>query len=237
LRHASFAVNLPKYHRIKEIQVKKIHLFSIALASFALTITTDAEAFPISKKVQSARLPIIRVEAIKHKMRSAGFLKARLEKKNVIVDDVRREGQVYLFLVHDEETKAIVAVDGYSSEIIGVKVLTYPAGTDAVSVNSAGRHFSGFSYEFGYVVEQATFESYTETTTEESSSTEEYSEVSYEESKEVSYEDISYDEGSTEEDVADLDQGDEGDAAGDQEADIQDNADEAPNEGSSDDGE
>lgn len=215
--------------------MKKTLLISISLTLLPLMFGNSANAFPISKKSEAAPLRIIRVEAIKHKMRSAGFLKARLEKKNVIVDDVRREGQVYLFLVHDEETKAIVAIDGYSSEIIGVKVLTYPPGTDAVPVNSAGRHFSGFSYEFGYVVEQATFESYTEITSEETTSTEEYTEVSYEESEEVSYEDITYDEGSTEEDVADLDQGDPGDEAGDTEADIQDNADEAPDEGSSDD--
>jgi hypothetical protein len=217
--------------------VKKSLLVATVLTALPLMFASGANAFPVSKKVLGNPMAIIHVEAIKHKMRSAGFLKTRLEKKNVVVDDVRREGQVYLFLVHDEETKAIVAIDGYSSEIIGIKVLTYPPGTDAVPADSAGRHFSGFNYEFGYVVEQATFESYTEITSEEVSSTEEYSEVSYEESEEVSYEDISYDEGSTEEDVADLDQGDEGDAAGDQEADIQDNADEAPDEGSSDDGE
>lgn len=215
--------------------MKKTLLISIALTVLHFTFANSANALPVSKKLQAAPMRITHVVAIKHKMRSAGFLKARLEKKNVIVDDVRREGQVYLFLVHDEELKAIVAIDGYSSEIIGIKVLTYPAGTDAVPVNSAGRHFSGFSYEFGYVVEQTTFESYTEITTEETTTTEEYSEVSYEESEEVSYEDITYDEGSTEEDVADLDQGEAGDEAGDTEADIQDNADEAPDEGSSDD--
>lgn len=215
--------------------MKKTLLFSVAFTLLPLFIGTTANALPVSKKIVAAPLHIIHVVAFKHKMRTAGFLKARLEKKNVVVDDVRREGQVYLFLVHDGETKAIVAVDGYSSEIIGVKVLTYPAGSAAVPVNSAGRHFSGFNYEFGYVVEQASFESYTEITTEETSSTEEYTEVSYEESEEVSYEDISYDEGSTEEDVADLDQGDAGDEAGDAEADIQDNPDEALDEGSSDD--
>ncbi len=215
--------------------MKKLHPLSIAFVALSLTMASNANAFPISKKGVVTPLPIIHVLALKHKMRTAGFLKARLEKKNVVVDDVRREGQVYLFLVHDEEMKAIVAIDGYSSEIIGIKVLTYPPGTDAVPVDSAGRHFSGFSYEFGFVVEQATFENYTEITTEETSSTEEYTEVSYEESEEVSYEDITYDEGSTEEDVADLDQGEPGDEAGDTEADIQDNADEAPDEGTSDD--
>lgn len=215
--------------------MKKTLLLSISLAILPMMFGNGANALPIAKELEATPLRVIRVEAIKHKMRSAGFLKARLEKKNVVVDDVRREGQVYLFLVHDGEAKAIVAVDGYSSEIIGVKVLTYPAGTAAVPVNSAGRHFTGFTYEFGYVVEQASFESYTEITTEETSSTEEYTEVSYEESEEVSYEDITYDEGSTEEDVADLDQGDAGDEAGDAEADIQDDADEAPDEGSSDD--
>lgn len=216
--------------------MKKTLLFATVLATLPLIFTGGSNAFPISKKISASPMPIVRVEAIKHKMRSAGFLKLRLEKKGVKVEDVRREGQVYLFLVDADGTKAIVAIDGYSSEIIGINVLTYAAGIAERPVNSAGVHFVDFTYEFGYVVEEATFSSYTEITSEEYSSSEEYTEVSYEESEEVSYEDITYDEGSTEEDAADLDQGDEGDAAGDQEADIQDDADEAADEGSSDDG-
>jgi hypothetical protein len=160
-----------------------------------------------------------------------------LEKKGVTVESVRREGQVYLFLITVDGTKAIVAIDGYSSEIIGLNVLVYGPGVTERAVNSASVHFVDFTYEFGYVVEETTFESYTEITTEEISSTEEYTEVSYEESEEVSYEEISYDEAaaSDEEEVADLDQGEAGDEAGDTEADIQDNADEPADEGSSDD--
>lgn len=215
--------------------MKKSLLVATILSTLPLLFAGGTHAFPVSKKLSATPLPVMRVEAVTHKMRSAGFLKTRLEKKGVKVEDVRREGQVYLFLVESDGSKAIVAIDGYSSEIIGVHVLTYATGVTARAANSAGKHFVDFTYEFGYVVEETSFASYTEISSAEYSSTEEYSEVSYEESEEVSYEDISYDEGSSEEDVADLDQGDEGDAAGDDEADIQDNADEAPDEGSSDD--
>jgi hypothetical protein len=216
--------------------MRKTLLVSVSLVVLPLLIATGANSLAVPMLKSGAPSLIIRVEAIKHKMRSAGFLKAKLEKKGVKVEDVRREGQVYLFLVDSAGTKAIVAIDGYSSEIIGVNVLTYAAGVAERPTNSAGVHFIDFTYEFGYVVEQATFSSYVEVSSEETTTTEEYSEVSYEESEEVSYEEISYDEGSTEEDDADLDQGDDGDEAGDQEADIQDDADEAPDEGSSDDG-
>ncbi len=216
--------------------MKKALVLSIALATLPLMIASAANSFQLPMVKSGGHLPIIRVEALKHKMRSAAFLKTKLEKKGVKVEDVRREGQVYLFRVDSDGTKAIVAIDGYSSEIIGVNVLTYAAGVAERATNSAGVHFVDFAYEFGYVVEEATFSSYTEISSEELTTTEEYSEVSYEESEEVSYEDISYDEGSTEEDVADLDQGDAGDEAGDTEADIQDDADEPADEGSSDDG-
>lgn len=209
----------------------------IAVALPTLMLTGNALAFTAAKPTIGTPLKITQAKALKHKMRSAGFLIARLEKLGVKVNDSRREGQVYLFLIEHEGTTAIVAVDGYSSEIIGVNVLTYAAGVVERPTNSAGVHFVDFTYEFGYTVEQTTYETYSEVSSVEVSSTESYSEVSYEESEEVSYEDITYDEGSNEEDVADLDQGDEGDAAGDAEADIQDDADEPEDAGSSDDGE
>ena len=209
----------------------------IAVALPAIMLTGNALAFTAAKPFVGTPLKITQVKALNHKMRSAGFLIARLEKKGVVVQATRRHGQVYLFLIEHEGTTAIIAVDGYSSEIIGVNVLTYAAGVAERPANSAGVHFVDFTYEFGYEVEQTTYETYSEVSSAEVSSTESYSEVSYEESEEVSYEDITYDEGSNEEDVADLDQGEEGDAAGDAEADIQDDAGEPEDAGSSDDGE
>ena len=216
--------------------MKKYLLIATCMSTLSFALVGSAEAFPLPQTLLAHPHHLIQVKAIKHKMRSAAFIKTHLEKKGVKVEDIRREGQVYLLLVDVDGTKAIVAIDGYSSEIIGVNVITYAAGVTERAANSSGKHFVDFTYEFGYVVEEATFTSYTEITTEEYSSTEEYSEVSYEESEEVSYEDISYDEGSTEEDVADLDQGEDGDEAGDTEADIQDDADEPDDAGESDDG-
>jgi hypothetical protein len=216
--------------------VKKYLLVATIISALPFAWGEASQAFPVPHKLVAQPQHFSHVKAIKHKMRSAAFIKTHLEKKGVKVEDMRREGQVYLVLVEVDGTKAIVAIDGYSSEIIGVNVITYAAGVAERPANSVGKHFVDFTYEFGYIVEETTFESYTEITSEEYSSTEEYSEVTYEESEEVSYDDISYDEGSTEEDAADLDQGEDGDEAGDTEADIQDDADEPDDAGESDDG-
>lgn len=216
--------------------MKKFLIISTSTLALFLSAAGGASAIQIAQPSADMGLPIVNVKATKHKMRSAGFLKAALEKKGVTVTSIHREGQVYLFLVDSAGTTAIVAVDGYSAEIIGVNVLTYAAGVTERPVNSAGVHFVDFTYEFGYIVEESVYLSYTEITSEEYSSTEEYTEVSYEESEEVSYEDVTYDENTTEEDVADLDQGTPEDEAGDAEADIQDNADEPEDAGTSDDG-
>ncbi len=216
--------------------MKKLLIISTSILALSLSAASGASAIQMTKPSAGVDLPVVSVKATTHKMRSAGFLKAALEKKGVTVTSIHREGQVYLFLVDSAGTTAIVAVDGYSSEIIGVNVLTYAAGIVERPVNSAGVHFVDFSYKFGYIVEESVYLSYTEITSEEYSSTEEYTEVSYEESEEVSYEDVTYDENTTEEDVADLDQGTPGDEAGDTEADIQDNADEPEDAGTSDNG-
>ncbi len=216
--------------------MKKYLVLAASIASLSLGTMSGVSAIQITKPSADMGLPIVSVKATKHKMRSAGFLKTALEKKGVTVTSVHRQGQVYLFLVDSAGTTAIVAVDGYSSEIIGVNVLSYAVGVTERPVNSAGIRFVDFTYEFGYIVEESVYLSYTEITSEEYSSTEEYTEVSYEESEEVSYEDVTYDENTTEEDVADLDQGTADDEAGDTEADVQDNADEPEDAGSSDDG-
>ncbi len=216
--------------------MNKYRFFPVTFAALTLFFVGSAGAIQIERPVIDAlKMPVISVKATSHKMRSAGFLKAALEKKGVTVNAARREGQVYLFLVDSAGTSAIVAIDGYSSEIIGINILTYAAGVAERAANSAGKHFVDFTYEFGYIVEQSVYESYTEVTTEEYSSTEEYSEVSYEESEEVTYEDVTYEDSATE-DVADLDQGDDGDQAGDAEADVQDDASEPEEATASDDG-
>ncbi len=117
---------------------------------------------------------------------SAHFLVEALKTKKIAVDDVRRIGQVYFLRVDDAGTRAIVAIDGFTAEIVGLTVLSVAGG--GAPVQSSARHFTSTSSSFGLVVTETTFESYTEITSEELSSTEEYSEVSISESEMVSYE-------------------------------------------------
>lgn len=117
---------------------------------------------------------------------SAHFLVEALKTKKIKVDDVRRIGQVYFLRVDDAGTRAIVAIDGFTAEIVGLTVLSVAGG--GAPVQSSVRHFTSTSSSFGLVVTETTFESYTEITSEELSSTEEYSEVSISESEMVSYE-------------------------------------------------
>ena len=155
----------------------------------------------------------------KHKMRSAAFIATALEKKGFKVDEVRRHAQVYFVKVSESGNTAILAIDGYSAELIGLKVLELAAGTTAKPKGSGGNKFYDITYEFGYEVEVSVYESYVEYSSEELTSTEEYSEVTYDESQEVTYEQVE------DEPAADLDEGTPEDAAGDQEADANATAD------------
>lgn len=149
-----------------------------------------------------------------HKMRSAHFIVTALEKKGLKVLDSRRKAQVYFLHVADDAgNEAILAVDGYSAEIVGLTIVKLAPGVTATAAGTKGKHFVDLTYVYGYAIEMSVYESYTEITTEELSVTEEYSEVSYEETEEVTYEEV--------EDTADsdLDEGTAEDAEGDEMAD------------------
>lgn len=162
-----------------------------------------------------------------HKMRSAHFIVTALESKGLKVLDSRRKAQVYFLHVADAAgNEAILAVDGFSAEIIGLTVLKLAPGVTATPAGSKGKRFVDLTYVYGYVIEWSVYESYTEITTEELTITEEYTEVSYEETEEVTYEEV---EESSE---ADLDEGTAEDAAGDELAD--DNNDEVDEAGADD---
>ena len=164
--------------------------------------------------LSSAALPNVGVaHAASHKMRSAHFLTTTLEKKGFAVDGVHRKGQVYFVKVAQDGTTAILAIDGYSAEIIGLNVLILAPGVTAKAQGTGGNHFVDLTYEYGYIVEETVYEASYELTVEEISVTEEYTEVSYEESEEVTYEEVE------ETAEADLDDGTAEDAAGDAEAD------------------
>jgi len=154
-----------------------------------------------------------------HKVRSAHFLTTTLEKKSFKIDGVHRKGQVYFVKVTQDGTTAILAIDGYSAEIVGLNVLVLAPGATAKARGIGGNHFVDLTYEYGYVVEETVYDASYELTVEEISVTEEYTEVSYEESEEVTYEEVE------ETAEADLDDGTAEDPAGDAEADANDDAD------------
>lgn len=151
-----------------------------------------------------------------HKLRSAHFLVTALESKGLKVEDVRRKGQMYLIKVSEGGTVAILAIDGYSAEIVGVTVVD-----GAPEVASSGpRHFTSVSTSFGYTIEETSYESITEVSETEMSSTESYTEASFEATEEVDYAAVEDDAS------ADLDEGTAEDAAGDEAADEANDGDE-----------
>ena len=127
------------------------------------------------------------VKLLKHKIRSAHFVVTALNKKGFKVNDVRRKAQVYFVKVDQGGSTAILAVDGYSAEIIGLKLLTAGQGITPKQRGSGPRRFTDITYEFGYIIRESVYESYTVVSSTEISSSEEYSFVSYAESDEVTY--------------------------------------------------
>lgn len=168
--------------------------------------------------------------AAKAKFRSAHFIATALEAKGLTVEGIRRKGQLYMVKVSDDGTTAILAIDGYSSELVGLHVLSLAPGATAKPKGSGGNHFVDITYEYGYIVEESDYSSYTEVTTEEISMTEEYSETTIETSEEVTYEDV--DDGAT----GDLDEGQPGDEEGDAMADDDNGGDETADDAADDGG-
>ena len=144
-----------------------------------------------------------------HKLRSAHFLKTALESKGLKVEDVRRKGQMYLIKVTDGSAVAILAIDGYSAEIVGVTVVD----GKPEAAGSGPHHFTSVSTSFGYTIEESSYESITEVSETEMSSTESFTEESFVATEEVDYAAVDS------ESDGDLDEGTPEDAAGDAAAD------------------
>lgn len=157
--------------------------------------------------------------AVNHKIRSAHFIVHKLEKKGFKVSDVRRKAQVYFVKVGKGPSTAVLAVDGYSAEIIGLTLVNAGAGVTPKPRGSGPRHFVDLVYEFGYIIPIAVYESYTVISSTEISSTSSYTSVSYSESEEVTYDAVEHDAAS------DLDDGTSGDSVGDKQADDNNDAD------------
>lgn len=124
----------------------------------------------------------------------------------------------------------LISVDARNGKIIGVKILSAPAGKKPRAPKSAGNRFVDETYEFGYVVTEADYLTYYEFTSVEYSSTEVYTSYSLETSEFVSYEEISTETTDTSitYEADDLDQGDAGDEEGNTEATVA--ADDLPDE-------
>lgn len=148
-----------------------------------------------------------------HKIRSASFIRTALEHEGFKVIAMRRKAQLYVVKAELDGVVAILAINALSSQIVGVNVVSVPAGVTAKPAGSGPRHYTSVTTEFGYEVEESSFSSYTEVTTEEITTSESYEEVSYAESEEVEYEDADDDSS------GDLDEGSADDDAGDDAAD------------------
>ncbi len=185
---------------------------AVSLSAVSAIAVLAVLSASISSVVSIAPASAETAKLLKHKIRSAHFVVTALTKKGFKVDGVRRKAQVYFVKVGQGGSTAILAVDGYSAEIIGLKLLTAGAGTTPKKRGSGPRRFIDATYEFGYIIRESVYESYTVISSTEISSTEEYSFVSYSESEEVTYEEVEHDAS------ADLDDGTAEDTAGDTEA-------------------
>ena len=155
------------------------------------------------------------------KLRSIGFLEAKLVERGFTVVDGRRHGELYFFHLTKEGYDLLLTVDGRSADIVGLKIISAPAGVTLKPRGSAGNYYVDWTYEYGYSVDVATYETYHSYTATEISSTEVYAEVylTEEEITTETTEVATYEEHMTTEEstVADLDQGDPGDEVGDAE--------------------
>ncbi len=185
-------------------------LLRTAASTFAVLAVMSAGSLSVFSVAPAAAEAV--VKSTKHKIRSASYVVTSLSKKGFKVNGVRRKAQVYFVKVGKGGSSAILAIDGYSAEIIGLKLLKPASGVTPKKRGSGPRHFVDVTYEFGYIIRESVYESYTLISSTEISSTEEYSFVSYSESEEVTYEEVEHDAS------ADLDDGSAEDTAGDTEA-------------------
>ena len=206
------------------------------LVALGITVSS-AEAFTVARdtfKNSTSPLAIaVATTTTKKKsvkMRSVGYVTTKLKAKGYAVRDARRKGQIYMFRSSKNGFNLLISVDARNGKIVGVKILSAPAGKKPRKPNSAGNRFVDETYEFGYVVTEADYLTYYEFTSVEYSSTEVYTSYSLETSEFVSYESITTEttDTSVTYEADDLDQGDAGDEEGNTEATVA--ADDFPDE-------
>ena len=216
----------------------KFTTYSLSLLlTLGITIS-NAEAFSVARDVANNGVSPLALEVVTTstkkksvKMRSVSYVTGKLKAKGYAVRDARRKGQIYMFRSSKNGFNLLISVDARNGKIVGVKILSAPAGKKPRKPKSAGNRFVDETYEFGYVVTEADYLTYYEFTSVEYSSTEVYTSYSLETSEFVSYESISTEttDTSVTYEADDLDQGDAGDDEGNSEASVA--ADDMPDEG------
>jgi hypothetical protein len=139
---------------------------SAAILSCALFMGLTAPAGAIvlidyhSPFVVSQNLVRIAAPMQTFQMRSVSFLSAKLTERGFAIRDAKRQGQLYIFRASKNGTTALVSVDAINSKIVGLNVLEAPAAVQLRAAGSSGNHFIDESYEFGYGVSEADYETY-----------------------------------------------------------------------------
>ncbi len=153
----------------------------------------------------------IRVAANTLTLRSVSFITAKLAQRGFVVSDARRQGQIYVFRTSKQGFMQLIAVDARDAKIVGLNVLAAPAGAQLPESENKDNHFIDETYEFGYVVSEKEYESFTPFTPAHMSATEDYTVTAVEESEMVIYEPLDVVADGSD----DLDKADEGTAQDD----------------------
>ncbi len=207
----------------------KFYTYSLSmLVALGITVSS-AEAFTVARDtVKNSVSPLAiaiattTIQKKSVKMRTVSYISGKLKTKGYVVRDARRKGQIYIFRASKNGFVLLISVDARNSKIVGVKILSAPAGKQPRAKASAGNRFVDETYEFGYGVSEAEYLSYYEFTQAEYLSTVEYTVYALAISEFVSYEAISTEatDASITYEADDLDQGEAGDAEGNTEAAI-----------------
>ncbi len=219
----------------------KFYTYSLSmLVALGITVSS-AEAFTVARDtVKNSVSPLAiaiattTIQKKSVKMRTVSYISGKLKTKGYVVRDARRKGQIYIFRTSKNGFVLLISVDARNSKIVGVKILSAPAGKQPRAKGSAGNRFVDETYEFGYGVSEAEYLSYYEFTQAEYLSTVEYTVYALAISEFVSYEAISTEatDASITYEADDLDQGEAGDAEGNAEATVV--ADDMPDDTSAD---
>jgi hypothetical protein len=203
-----------------EVDVERGHhmkfLIGISTLAFAMGSACSALAFPHTDLSSLSRpaTEIIKADdtlsTLAMNLRSVSFIAAKLIERGFVIADARRQGQIYIFSTSKNGYVQYISVDARDARIVGLKVLSAPAGVELRAPESSGNRFIDESYEFGYAVTEAEYQGLKAFTSTELASTAIYTITELTDADVLIYEPL--------DDVADgsddLDKGEVGDAEG-----------------------